>query len=71
VVRCIHVHHTSENIWGSLHRKCDVVNDEDHELIMKWWETTIVVSPNQKDVKRQRIAPKTFKQQVTHYLQES
>ncbi len=47
------------------------MNDEDHELIMKWWETTIVVSPNQKDVKRQRIAPKTFKQQVTHYLQES
>ncbi len=47
------------------------MNDEDHELIMKWWEITIVVSPNQNDVKRQRIAPKTFKQQVTHYLQES
>jgi hypothetical protein len=47
-----------ENIWGSLPRKhqCDVVNDENQE----WWETFTTISPNQKDVKRQRIAPKTF-----------
>jgi len=73
VVRCIHVHYTGENIWGGLPRKCqrDVMNDEDWELIVKWWETSMIVSPNQKDVKRQRIIPKTFEQHVTHYLQES
>jgi hypothetical protein len=31
------------------------VNDEDWELIMKWWETSTIVSPNQKDVKRWKI----------------
>ncbi len=69
----IHVHHIAENISGGLPMKCwcDVMNDEDHELIMKWWETSMTISPNQKDVKRQRIAPKTFEQHVTHYLQES
>jgi hypothetical protein len=53
MVRCIHVHHIGENIWGGLPRKhqCDVVNDEDRELIMKWWETSTTISPNQKDVK--------------------
>lgn len=73
VVRRIHVHHTCENIWGSLPKKhqCDVVNDEDRELIMKWWETSTTISTNQKDVKRRRIAPKTFEQHATHYLQES
>jgi hypothetical protein len=62
VVRHIHVHHIGENIWGGLPKKCqcDVVNDEDRELIMKWWETCTIISPNQKDVKRQIIAPKTF-----------
>jgi isochorismate hydrolase len=60
MVRRMHVHYTDENIWGGLCKKCqcDVVNDEDRELIMKWWETSLVVSPNQKDVKRQRIVPK-------------
>jgi hypothetical protein len=50
MVRRIHVHHIGENIWGSLPRKCqcDVVNDEDWELIMKWWETSMTISPNQK-----------------------
>ncbi len=73
MVRRIHVHHIGENIWGSLPRKrqCDVVNDEDWELIMKWWETSMTISPNQKDVKRQKIAPKTFERHVTHYLQKS
>jgi hypothetical protein len=48
VVRRIHVHHIGENIWGGLLGKCqcDVVNDEDWELIMKWWETSMAVSPN-------------------------
>ncbi len=73
VVRCIHVDHTCENLWGGLPKKhrCDVVNDEDRELIMKWWETSTIVSPNQKDKKRQRTVPKTFEQHATHYLQES
>jgi hypothetical protein len=73
MVRHIHVHYIDENNWGGLPRKCqcDVVNDEDQELIMKWWETSMVVSPNQKDVKRQRIVPKIFEQHATHYLQES
>jgi hypothetical protein len=45
---------TRENIWGSLPKKhrFDVVNDEDWEPIMRWWETFTTVSPNQKDVKR-------------------
>ncbi len=47
------------------------MNDEDRELIMEWWETSTPASPNQKDVKRQKIAPKTFEQHATHYSQES
>jgi len=38
MVKHIHIHHTCENIWGGLPKKhrCDVVNDENWELIMKW-----------------------------------
>jgi hypothetical protein len=69
VDRHIHVHHIGENIWGGLPKKCqcDVVNDEDWVLIMKWWETSTIVSPNQKDVKRRIIVPKTFEWHATHY----
>jgi hypothetical protein len=73
MVKHIHIHHTCENIWGGLLRKhqCDVVSDEDQELIMKWWETSMIISPNQKDVmKWQKNVPKTF-EHVTYYLEES
>jgi hypothetical protein len=69
----IHVGQTRKNIWGGLLQKrwCDVLHEQDCNLITKWWDTTFTISPNIKDVKRRRIGVKTFEQHATHYLQES
>lgn len=58
----IHGDQRSDNFWGGLPRKCwcDVINVEDWELILKWWETSITISPIQKDMKHWRIGVKKF-----------
>jgi DNA polymerase sigma len=52
-------------------RRCDVLNEQDSDLVKKWWDIASTISPNTKDVKRRRIFVKTFEQHPTHYLQES
>ena len=62
-----------ECLWGGLPRKrrCDVLDEATVQAVVNWWETSSIVSPNQKDVKRRRIGVKLFDKHPTHYLQES
>lgn len=62
-----------ECLWGGLPRKrrCDVLDEATVHAVVNWWETSSIVSPNQKDVKRRRIGVKVFDKHPTHYLQES
>jgi DNA polymerase sigma len=69
----VHVDETNENIWVGLPRKwhCDVIDEKDSELIMRWWDTATTISPNKHDIKRRQISMKTFEEHLIHYLQES
>ena len=62
-----------ECLWGGLPRKrrCDVLDEATVQAVVNWWETSSIVSPNQKDVKRRCIGVKLFDKHPTHYLQES
>jgi hypothetical protein len=33
-------------------RPCDVLNEQDSNLVKKWWDIASTISPNTKDVKR-------------------
>jgi hypothetical protein len=48
-----------------------MMNERDCEVVLKWWETTITISPIHKDVKRMHISAKVFEKHPTHYLQKS
>ncbi len=54
IVRRVHVDEINENIWGGLPQKqhCDLLNEKDHGLILKWWSVATTISPIAKDVKR-------------------
>jgi hypothetical protein len=47
MLQCVHVDEIRENLWGGLlsKRHCDVINERDHKLVLKWWETSTNVSP--------------------------
>lgn len=73
LIRKVHVDETNENVWVGLPRKwhCDVIDEKDCELIMRWWDNATTISQNKKDIKRRRISMKTFEEHLIHYLQES
>jgi hypothetical protein len=70
---CVHVDETGEKLWGVLPRKwhCDMMIEGDHETMLKWWETSTIVSLIHKDVKKRCISAKVFDKHPIHYLQES
>jgi hypothetical protein len=43
----------------------------DYNLVKDWWDTTTTISPNKKDVKKNKISTKIFELHATHYLHES
>jgi hypothetical protein len=63
----------NENIWGGLPRKqcCDLFDEKDHDLILRWWNVATTISPIAKDVKRRQTNITTFEEHPTPYLQES
>ncbi len=62
-----------DNILGWLPQKwhLDIVGEANHELILNFWDTSTIISPNRKDLKWQRIGVKTWEKHPTHYLQGS
>jgi uncharacterized protein YccT (UPF0319 family) len=59
-----------KNLSGGLLRKqhCDMMNEGDHEVVLKWWKSTTMISPIHKDVKRRHISAKVFEKHLTHCL---
>jgi hypothetical protein len=49
----------------------DVFSEKDYNLVKDWWDTTTTISPNKKDVKKNKISTKIFELHATHYLHES
>ncbi len=58
----------NENIWGGLSRKqhCDLLNEKDCGLILRWWNAVTTISPIAKDVKKRQIDINTFEDYPTH-----
>jgi hypothetical protein len=63
----------NENIWDGLPWKqhCDLLNEKDRGLILRWWNAITTISPIAKDVKRRQTNINIFEDHPTHYLQES
>lgn len=47
------------------------ISKEMKDVIVDWWVTESTISPNHKDIVRNRIAVKKFEEHATHYLQVS
>lgn len=62
---------TDESLWVLTARKTrsDKLSEEDKALVVRFWTENTRVSPNLKDVRRQWIAPKVYREHITHLLE--
>jgi hypothetical protein len=73
ITQRIHVDLIGDNIWKRLPQRqhSDSLGEGDHQLILKFWDTSTTISPIKKDVKRNRMGVNTWEEHPIHYLQET
>jgi hypothetical protein len=52
-------------------KRSNVLFDHSIELVINWWKSEMIVSPNHKDIVKLQVSTTQFEMHPMHYLQVS